>query len=216
LDARSIMPDVEDIRRFQRIMAAERFVPRLEVTLRRRDGSAFAAVLSASRRRDGRDQLLGYQWVVRPLASGEEPPPVPEATSAAAPAASAAASPAGAVLLVGGDQGVREDGVHALERAGFAVLEAEDAAAAIRLVRSQPGSVGLAVVSGAEASDGEDTARDLLALSPGLRVILVRESEGPGPMPADLGAGPALQAPVHPLALVQAVRAALREPVSTS
>ena len=219
LDARTIMPDVEDIRRFQRIMAAERFVSRLEVTLRRRDGSAFAAVLSASRRRNGRDQLLGYQWVVRPLASGEAPPPVPEATDEPAPAEPAGPPPPppdGAVLLVGGDDAVREDGVHALERAGFAVVEATDAAAAIRLVRSQPGSVRLAVVSASDAGAGEDTARDLLALSPGLRVILVRESEGPAPVPADLGAGPALQAPVHPLALVQAVREVLRDPVSTS
>jgi PAS domain S-box-containing protein len=45
LDARTVMPDVNDIRRFQRTMAAERFVARLDVSLRRRDGTAFAAVL---------------------------------------------------------------------------------------------------------------------------------------------------------------------------
>jgi DNA-binding NtrC family response regulator len=113
-------------------------------------------------------------------------------------------------LVVGGDEAVREDGVHALERAGFAVVQASDASAAIRLVRSQPGSVQIAVVSASEGSDCEDTARDLLALVPGLRLILVREGEDLAPVSPDLGTGPVLLAPVHPLALVQAVREVVR------
>ncbi len=205
LDARTIMPHVDDIRRFQRIMAAERFVARLEVTLRRRAGSAFAAVLSAARRRDGHDRLLGYQWVVRALPGGDVAAPEPAAVPAPA------ADPLeGVVMLVGGTDTVREEGVHALERAGVAVLEAPDPGIAIRLLRSHAGSVRLAVVSGTADDNPEDTARDLLALDARLQVLLVREGGELGLGPADLASVTVLPAPVHPLALVQAVREAVR------
>jgi PAS domain S-box-containing protein len=208
LDARTIMPHVDDIRHFQRIMAAERFVARLEVTLRRRAGSAFAAVLSASRRRDGHDRLLGYQWVVRALPGGDVAEPEPaEPAVVQAPMLDPTD---GVVLLVGGGETVREEGVHALERAGLAVLEAPDPATAIRLLRSHAGSVRLAVVSETADEKPEDTARDLLALDARLQVLLVREGGEHGLTPADLSSVTVLPAPIHPLALLQAVREALR------
>lgn len=241
LDARSVMPNADDIRRFQRQMAAERFVDRLEVTLRRRDGTSFPAVLSASRRRDAHDRLLGYQWVVREVAaadagtagaeSGADPAgaPAEPALPAKKPSPESSSPPAGAVvapataggerprreaasggkvvLLVGGRISAQRDGAQALERAGFAVLQAADGTAALQAIRTHARAVDLAVVAGEGDEPAEAIARDLVALASALRIVLVRPDRESG-APADLGDVPILREPVHPLALVQAVREA--------
>jgi len=257
LDARQIMPDVRDIRQFQQAMAAERFVGRMEATLRRRDGTAFTALVSASRRRDAQDRLLGYQWVIRPAeprdsadAAPEPPIPAPTPTAplprftppepmrAASPEARSrrpaptpaavpvpppvrrhngpsappepAASPSetGVVLLVGGRTAGRREGVQALERAGFAVLDAADGTAAIQLLRSHGETVNVAVIAGEAGAGPEDVARDLDALTQGLRVVLVREEGADQEPPPDLLDAMVLREPVHPLTLVQTVREA--------
>jgi PAS domain S-box-containing protein len=223
LDARTIMPDVNDIRRFQRIMAAERFVARLDVSLRRRDGTAFAAALSASRRRDGLDRLLGYQWVVRGAPevearlSGPQAEAEPARRSDPYPAdLGDAPSPAeeervsGVALLVGGRETVLREGAQALERAGFAVLQAQDGATAIRLLRSDAAAVHVAVIRGHGDANAEDVARDLRALTADLRVVLVRPANADLVPPGDLAGASVLRDPVHPLALVQAVREVAR------
>jgi len=274
LDARVLMPNVSDIRHFQRVMAAERFVAGMEATMRRQDGSAFRGVLSASRRRDGRDQLLGYQWVVRGTesetaglaASGQasggtrrsvtlvqapvahlprftppEATPMPsdptEAVAETAPPVAEtieeAARPAipappvqesraaedpwgesigeergGVVLLVGGRASGRRDAVQALERAGFAVLDAADATGAIRMLRAHGDTVDVAVIAGEVGAEPEDIARDLEALAQGLAVVLVRDEEEDQAPPTDLPDALVLREPVHPLALLQSVREA--------
>jgi PAS domain S-box-containing protein len=212
LDAHTIMPEVEDIRRFQRVMGTEGFVARLDVTLRRRDGAPFAATISASRLRDAQDRLLGYQWVAR-----RNDAPETRAASAGAPAAagqptasSPLAEPAqSVVVLVGGDAGAA-DGVRALERAGFPVLQAADAGAAIRAVREAGAGVRVAVVHGNGEVKPEDIARDLRALRSDLALVLVHPSGVGVDVPTDLGAVSVVRAPIHPLALVQAVREAVR------
>jgi len=223
LDARTVMPDVNDIRRFQRTMAAERFVAKLDVSLRRRDGTAFGAVLSASRRRDAQDRLLGYQWVVRGAREPEgrvsdqhvglveergeeerwEAPPTAEAEQTG-----------GIALLVGGRESVLREGAQALERAGFAVLQAQDGAGAIKLLRTDSAAVTLAVVRGQGAEEAEAIARDLRALTHNLRVVLVRPANADLVPPPDLAGAAVLRDPVHPLALVQAVREVVRQAVS--
>jgi PAS domain S-box-containing protein len=255
LDARTIMPDVSDIRRFQQTMAAERFVARMEATLRRQDGTSFRAVLSASRRRDAHDRLLGYQWVIRPAdprdAVAPEPGPIvlpapagqmprftpPEPMRAPAetrphrpsPAPGVASVPApvrryngpsvppvpapaptdgGVVLLVGGRSAGRREGVQALERAGFAVLDAADGTGALRLLREHREAVHVAVVAAETGAEADEIARDLEALAHGLRVVLVRGAESDQTPPPDLPEAAVLREPVHPLALVQSVRQA--------
>jgi len=275
LDARLLMPNVSDIRHFQRVMAAERFVAEMEATMRRQDGSAFVAVLSASRRRDGRDRLLGYQWVVRAAESKNANPAAPgpatggtrrSVTLVQAPVAhlprftppeamrvapdateSAEAAPAtpvteavdpavvqetpapevreprasgdpwgesmadergGVVLLVGGRAAGRRDAVQALERAGFAVLDAADATGAIRMLRTHGDTVDVAVIAGEVGAEPEDIARDLEALAQGLAVVLVRAEEQDQTPPTDLPDALVLREPVHPLALLQSVRQA--------
>jgi PAS domain S-box-containing protein len=226
LDARTIMPDVNDIRRFQRTMAAERFVARLDVSLRRRDGSAFAAVLSASRRRDAQDRLLGYQWVVRAAGDAEartsDRHAAPEARVSDAHSGDLvdAPSPAeeerlsGVALLVGGRESLRKDGAQALERAGYAVLQAQDGGEAIRLLRTDAAAVHVAVIRGHGDAEAEDVARDLRALTPDLRVVLVRPANADLVPPTDLVGAAVLRDPVHPLALVQSVREVVRQAVA--
>ena len=226
LDARTVMPDVNDIRRFQRTMAAERFVARLDVSLRRRDGTAFAALLSASRRRDAQDRLLGYQWVVRaakepgarisdqqvaldpghaaPVDAEDrwEPPPGGEERGG------------GVVLLLGGREAVLREGAQALERAGFAVLQAQDGAGGIKLLKTDSAAVHVAVIRGHGEASAEDVARDLRALTHDLRVVLVRPANADLVPPPDLVGAAVLRDPVHPLALVQAVREVLGQTVT--
>jgi PAS domain S-box-containing protein len=226
LDARTVMPDVNDIRRFQRTMAAERFVARLDVSLRRRDGTAFAAVLSASRRRDAQDRLLGYQWVVRAAREPDARISDQHAEQDAARVSGGHAadqgdspSPAeeervwGVALLVGGRESVLRDGAQALERAGFAVLQAQDGADAIRLLRSDAAAVHVAVIRGHGDATAEDVARDLRALTTDLRVVLVRPANADLVPPGDLAGAAVLRDPVHPLALVQTVREVVRPAV---
>jgi PAS domain S-box-containing protein len=259
LDARTIMPDVSDIRRFQQTMAAERFVARMEATLRRQDGTPFRAVLSASRRRDAHDRLLGYQWVIRPADARDAVAPAPEPIPTPAPApemprftppeplrapaetrphrpspppgtafvpapvrryngpsAPPAPPPAptdgGVVLLVGGRSAGRREGVQALERAGFAVLDAADGTRALRLLREHREGVHVAVVAGEPGAEAEEIARDLEALGHGLRVVLVRGEGSDQTPPPDLPEAAVLREPVHPLALVQSVREARSRP----
>jgi len=227
LDARTVMPDVNDIRRFQRTMAAERFVARLDVSLRRRDGTAFAAVLSASRRRDAQDRLLGYQWVVRvakePGARNSDPQIALEGAHAPAAEADERWEPphpggeersGGIVLLVGGRETVLREGSQALERAGFAVLQAQDGTGGIKLLRTDAAAVNVVVIRGQGEADAEDVARDLRALTHGLRVVLVRPANADLVPPPDLVGAVVLRDPVHPLALVQAVREVLGQTVA--
>ncbi|HEX9632677.1 MAG TPA: PAS domain S-box protein [Gemmatimonadales bacterium] len=227
LDARTIMPDVNDIRRFQRMMAAERFVARLDVSLQRRHGGAFAAVLSASRRRDAQDRLLGYQWVVRtagdPAARASDPAIALDPAQAAvaepdagwdAPRPSGDERSGGIVLLVGGREAVLREGAQALERAGFAVFQAQDGAGAIKLLRTDAAVVHAAVIRGQGEAHAEDVARDLRALTHDLRVVLVRPANADLVPPPDLAAAAVLRDPAHPLALVQAVREVLGQAVA--
>lgn len=225
LDARTVMPDVNDIRRFQRTMAAERFVARLDVSLRRRDGTAFAALLSASRRRDALDRLLGYQWVVRASRDPEAPlPDVPTGEAGSRVSGGSAVdqwdapSPAeeervsGVALMVGGREATLREGAQALERAGFAVLQTEDGAGAIKLLRSDAAAVHVAVIRGHGDAEAEDVARDLRALTTDLRIVLVRPPNADLMPPTDLVGAAVLRDPVHPLALVQTVREVVQQP----
>jgi len=112
------------------------------------------------------------------------------------------------VLLVGGRTAGRREGVQALERAGFAVLDAADGTAAIQLLRSHGETVNVAVIAGEAGAGPEDVARDLDALTQGLRVVLVREEGADQEPPPDLLDAMVLREPVHPLTLVQTVREA--------
>jgi hypothetical protein len=263
-------------------MATERFVARLDVTLRRRDGTSLPAVLSASRRRDSQDRLLGYQWVIReeerarpradrPVAAdtvvaadeadrtdatagvdvdrAEAPdaepslavPPEydldesdggaipawvnplarPSAESAietsldavfrdASPSSESSKRGQQVVLLVGGHPPAQRDCAQALERAGFAVLQEPDGTGAIRALRTHADAVDVAVVTGQGDEKAEDIARDLVALSHRLRLVLVLPDDELTP-PGDLAGSPVLREPGHPLALLQAVRGVLAE-----
>jgi CheY-like chemotaxis protein len=116
------------------------------------------------------------------------------------------------VLLVGGRTAGRREGVLALERAGFAVLDAADGTGAIQLLREHGETVHVAVVAGETGAEPEDIARDLEALAHGLRVVLVRGEGADQVPPPDLLDATVLREPVHPLTLVQSVREARNRP----
>jgi len=109
---------------------------------------------------------------------------------------------------VGGRAAGRREAVQALERAGFAVLDAADGTEAIRMLRTHGDAVDVGVIAGEDDVEPEDIARDLDALTQGLALVLVR-SEGKDAIPPDdLPEAMILREPVHPLALLQVVREA--------
>jgi PAS domain S-box-containing protein len=205
LDARTLLPRVDDIRRFQRAMADEGIVRRLEVELRRRDDSTFPGVVSATWRRDAQGRLLGYQWVSR--RAGEPARDAP-ASSAPAPAVSVLDD---VLLLVEGDARGLEAARAALSRLGPPVLAAPTAADALRELRAHTPRVRLAVVGPVPDSAPEDLARELRAVFPELKVILATPEDpfGMFERAVDLAVEACLRHPVHPLTLVQSVREAL-------
>jgi PAS domain S-box-containing protein len=200
LDARAIMPRVEDVRRFQRQMAEHGAVSRLAVELRRQDGSVLPGLVSAVRRKDGQGRMLGYQWIVRSLedrlqAGGAELPGGLGVTA----------------LIVDADPEVRAGAELALSRAGLTVVTAAAAPAALHALRDQGRAVAVAVVGAVPDGTPEDLARDLSAVTPGLRIVLAT-ADDPELVAArahDLVLAGCLKPPVHPLALLQVVRGAL-------
>jgi hypothetical protein len=139
------------------------------------------------------------------------PPPVRRHNGPSAPPQPVAAAAGGVVLLVGGRATGRREGVQALERAGFTVLDAADGTGALQLLRAH-GTVHVAVIAGETGAEPEDIARDLEALELGLRVVLVRGEGADEVPPPDLLDATVLREPVHPLALVQCVREARGRP----
>ena len=231
LDARALIPRPGDIRRWQRAMAEDGVVERLEAEFHRQDGTVFSGYLSASRLRDRDGQITGYQCLVRPadLVIGE-----PGTASAAASAAeerpasaedSASGSTAGteatvpdpgsqgeSVLVVDSNQDRRNEIRDALEEAGYHVLTERDAGRAAEHFRD-PDPALVAVVVGLEGQGaaGEWAARAIRALDDAVPLIAVigngRAADAAARLD-DVGLAATLPAPLHPLALVQALRAA--------
>jgi PAS domain S-box-containing protein len=208
LDARVLLPRVDDVRRFQRIMAEEGVVRRLEVEFRTRDGAPFPGLVSATGRRDAQGRLLGYQWVARQRAA-----PAPAQAAVPAPTPPPVSRTGELLLLVEGDLAILKDAKAALERLGAAILTASTAAEAVQQLRAHTPRVRLAVVAPVPDTAPEDLARDLRVVFPDLGVILVTPEDPFGVLEraADLAVEACLRHPVHPLALVQSVRDALGE-----
>jgi PAS domain S-box-containing protein len=200
LDARAIMPRVEDIRRFQRQMAEQGSVSRLEADLKRQDGSVFPALVSAVRRKDGQGRMLGYQWIVRSLEGRFQ-----------AGGGGATGGLTGTALVVDADPEVRADAELALARAGLTVVTAAAAPAALQALRDRGRDVAVAVVGAVPDGTPEDVARDLSAVLPGLRIVLatVDDPELVAARAHDLVLAGCLKPPIHPLALLQLVHGAL-------
>jgi PAS domain S-box-containing protein len=205
-DARSLLPRVDDIRRFQRVMAEAGIVRRLEVELKRQDGTTFPGLVSATGRQDGQGRLQGYQWVARQLGQAEV------ATSVTPPTAAVPLT-GEVLLLVDGDRNALVDAKAALERLGPAVIAVSTAVEAVQQFRTHTPRIRLAVVGPVTDGAPEDLARELHEVYPQLRVILVTPEDPFGVLEraADLAVEACLRHPVHPLALVQSVREAMGE-----
>jgi PAS domain S-box-containing protein len=198
LDARAIMPRVEDIRRFQRQMADAGVVTRLEVEFKRRDGAVLRGIVSAARRKDAHDRMLGYQWIVRSLEDG-------------AADAGVSGGLAGTVLVVDADPDVLATAETALARTGLSVVTASGAPGALQVIRARGRDVAVAVIGTVPDGLPDDVARDLSAVVPSLRIVLATADEPEEVMARahDLVLAGCVRQPVHPLALLQCVREAL-------
>ena len=148
---------------------------------------------------------------VDPPVVAEQPPPAPAAVETGPPVQYDGAA-SGTVLLVEDDDDVRGSTVRILERAGFEVLEANSAAAALNVWNGHDAPIDLVlsdvVMPGAS---GVELAAEIAALSPGAAIILIS-----GFTPAALAQHrllsgdddgvQLLQKPLPPAELVAAVR----------
>ncbi len=135
-------------------------------------------------------------------------------------AASPGRLPAGAsddgrrrVLLVEDEAAVREGVRRILVGAGYDVLEAEDGAAALQLLRADGDGVDLLLTDIAmPALDGRQLARETRTARPGLPILLMSGYTDPDGLGRELPGIALLQKPLDAAALVEAVRAAMRTP----
>ena len=197
LDARQLFARSVEIRRFQVQMATIGSVGDLEVELRTRTGAVFRAIMSATRRPSPDEGITGYQCIVRPLTLPEE---------RASDTSSQATQKGAAVIVAGADENLAA-ARDALKAAGLRVLTASSAAAAVDLMRAQPGAVRSAVI---DADTGEIRrpleAFRALASTADLILITAGDPVEVAEQVADLRIRAVLQKPVHPLALIQKIR----------
>ncbi|MGN6392544.1 MAG: PAS domain S-box protein [Gemmatimonadales bacterium] len=115
--------------------------------------------------------------------------------------------PGAMILVVEDDARVRAMATRALSDAGYEVLEAEDASAAMDLIRRRPGQLDLVLTDiGMPGMDGYALARRLHEARPGLPVIFMtgygeRDEEANSPVEPGL----VIHKPFAPAALVRAV-----------
>jgi CheY-like chemotaxis protein len=141
-----------------------------------------------------------------------EPPPPPPAVVKSEPPVQRGGTPSGTVLLVEDDDDVRGSTVRILERAGFDVLEASSAAAALNVWQGHGAPIDLVLSDVVmPGTSGVELAAEITALSPGAAIILIS-----GFTPAALAhhrllsgddeGVQLLQKPLPPAELVAAVR----------
>jgi CheY-like chemotaxis protein len=123
----------------------------------------------------------------------------------------------GAILLVDDEASVRSVGRMALERAGFEVVLASDGREALQVYRQHADRIDCVLLDlTMPKMSGADTLRELRVIRPDVRVVLssgFTEQDAVG----RLSGAPAqgfIQKPWKPDALVQAIEAALAQPVA--
>ncbi|HEX9729772.1 MAG TPA: PAS domain S-box protein [Gemmatimonadales bacterium] len=206
LDARELMPQADDIRRFQREMAEGGQVDDLDVHMRTSNGDNAFARLSARCRRDASGRLSGYQWVVR----------AGPAVATAVPAAPAIASsrpprtrPRDTVLFADHQEHVRDEARAALEHGGLRVLSAETPSRVLELFDAHQAELAGVVV---EVSLGDPAAAEVIRAlrrqDRAIAIVLV-SAEDPFAVAerfSEVGVTAYLRRPVHPLTLLQTMR----------
>jgi CheY-like chemotaxis protein len=146
-----------------------------------------------------------------PVAAEQQPPQPPATVDCNAPVQRDGAA-SGTILLVEDDDDVRGSTVRILERAGFEVLEASSAAAAINVWQGHDAPIDLVLSDVVmPGTSGVELAAEITALSPGAAIILIS-----GFTPAALAhhrllsgddeGVQLLQKPLPPAELVAAVR----------
>jgi PAS domain S-box-containing protein len=208
IDARVLFTKASDIRRFQDALAAHGVVRNLEVELRRKDGTALPALLSATRRYGSEGGVQGHQCLLRAR-------PAPAATDAPPPAPPTPAPAIPPVLLVDPSDATRAETLQSLEQAGISVLEATGLARAIDLLRDHAGAVTAVIMAvepgerGADLTVEEfrriDSAVPIIISSNEDRLVLAEQL-------ADLEISAFLDRPAHPLALIQRLRELAAQP----
>lgn len=196
LSARELYVDPDDIRRFRDAVSTAGMVRDLELSLKRSDGATFQARLSAMPRRRGDDSIRGYQCLVRPI--------VPAARDSGAMRASGA-YPQGAILIVDGNEGGREEARLAFAKAGMKPLVAAALPEAAELV-ARPGPPVRAVLLDAAVAEGGAAAFvEALRRRTPAPVVLLADADRGSPLERESWVAVVVQRPAHPLALLQTV-----------
>jgi PAS domain S-box-containing protein len=212
LEARKLYLKPEDVRTFQRGVDQSGSVRNMEVGLRKKGGSTFTGLLSATLRHDGEGNILGYQCMIRPetengKTESQEPEPVAAATLDQPPQARK-----DGVLVVDGDKRVLAEVREVLERAGISVVTARTSAAGIEVFRAQEADVGVVLLGeGDKETETAAAVKQLEAIDPEVRVVVMSDAtvHSDEKIAQDLGDIDIVRKPIHPLALVQHVREAL-------
>lgn len=219
LDARALIPAPEDIRRWQRAMAERGVVERIEVEFHRRDGTAFRGLLSAARLYDRDGHISGYHCLVRAHTPAEPVPARPARPARAGhpdvSGPAAAAHPPvprtrGTVLIVDANPERAVTIGEALHGAGYQIVAERDPGRAAEHFR-EPDPALRAVVVGldGEGAAGEWALRAIRGLDATIPLVAVigngRAAEAVARLD-DVELLATLPAPVHPLALAQALR----------
>ena len=205
----------EDVRRFRDEAVQQGRVSELPVEVRRQDGTTLTAMISATLLRAPDGSVRGYQCIVRRVGArmgGDAGEPIQSVNGAPEVGA-------GLVLLVTADTSMREEAERALQRAGIATVTVADAAGAAREIRARGERIGALVIEmAADRRMGRDTLREALQSPADLPIIAIGEE-------SELGAAQRLTLgrrveflppPAHPVALVQRVRAVLKNDAAGS
>ncbi len=196
----------DDIRAFQRVVAENESVRDLPVHFVAKDGSVIPGHLTATLRRAGDGNVLGYQCIVHPLL-----PPTKGPT--AAPRELPTSGTRSTALVVDDDSGVLREVVAILELAGIPVETARNDTAAAQLLDTHPGEIAAVLYRvDDENPDPGATIQPLHSHDPGLRFVLMSEDITQQDVDRWVHQGVVgfVRTPIYPLALVEHLRRAMQ------
>jgi PAS domain S-box-containing protein len=209
LEARRLYVRSQDIRTFQSGVGEAGVVRDLEVEFLRKNGQTFKAYLTATLRKDGDSNILGYQCIIRPegtngktdLAVGDSVPELePEQPAEAG------------VLVVDGDKRVLSDTRTVLERAGISVVTARTLATGVEVLRTQPKEIDSVLLGlDPKGPDAVSAIGELRSVNPAVHVVIMADEAEIGGIRESVVSlrAEVMAKPVHPLALIQHARDSL-------
>ncbi len=209
LPASQLYARPDDIRAFQRVVDKNESVRDLPVHFMAKDRSVIPGHLTATLRRSGDGNVMGYQCIVHPLL----PRVAPRDDRIAAPDPLPTPGSRNAALVIEQDGGVLREVVAVLDLADIPVYSARSPETAMTVLDTHPGDVSTVLVAVDDAAqDSIDRLLRLRAKDPGLRFILMSEDITQQDVDRRVHQGVIgfVRKPIYPLALVEHLRQAMR------